>query len=265
MPGNCLMRGLGDKKRKNMLRVDYNEYRFSVKETIRYALEGFLLVCIFSYFFYRSIWAVVFLNPFIYFYIKDKRKKLCIKQKEELSLQFKETLNFVNSGMQAGYSIENAFTEAYRDMMQYYGNNSVMVKELFIIKTGLRNNEALEKLIEDFGNRSGIEDVCDFAGILVIGKQSGGNLERIFYNSISVIEEKMTVKQDIQLLIASKKMESDIMCIIPFFIILYVDFTSRGYFDVLYTTTAGRILMTICFAVYIVAVLLSRRITEIEV
>lgn len=254
-----------DKKEKNGAKTDYTRYRFSGWEILRYSLEGALVVAVISYFFYRSFLSAVLLSPVMILYIKEKRKSLCRRRKMELSIQFKDALQSIDGSFQAGYSIENAFSEAYRDMVEYHGAESVIAKELFAIKAGIRNNRSVEELVEDLGDRSGVEDICDFAGILRIGKQSGGNLHTLFENSITVIEEKLTVRQEIQTIISSKRLEANIMCIIPFFIILYVDITSKGYFDALYTTTAGKILMSLCLVVYLFAFRLSRKIMEIEV
>ena len=161
--------------------------------------------------------------------------------------------------------MENAFLEGYRDMVEYHGPESVIAKEFYGIKTGIRNNMTVEELMEDMGKRSGVEDIQDFAGVLRVGKQTGGNLPALFENSMLVIEEKISVKQEILTLISAKRLESRIMSVIPFVIIFYVDTTSKGYFDVLYTGVAGKILMTACLGVYIFAVWMSGRIMDIEI
>lgn len=250
---------------ENYRRQDYSRYSFSLSEIFRYTLEGILLVGVISYFFYRSVWAVCVLSPFIAFYLLEKKKALCKKRKQDLNMQFKDVLKSINGSLQAGYSMENAFAEAYRDMAEYHGPESIIARELLGIKAGIRNNQPIENLVEDMGSRSGIEDIQDFAAILRVGKQTGGNIHTLFENSMMVIEEKISVKQEIQTLISAKKLESRIMSVIPFAIILYIDLTSKGYFDALYTSVAGRILMTICLGVYGAAVWLSQRIMEIEV
>lgn len=250
---------------ENYRRQDYEHYSFCVKEAVRYVLEGFLLVAVFSYFFYRSIIIAFLLSPLILFYLKKKKKELCKRRKQDLNIQFKDALKSINGSLQAGYSIENAFLEAYRDMVEYHGSESIIAKELMGIKAGIRNNIAVEELVEDMGSRSGVEDIQDFAGILRVGKQTGGNLHAVFENSMLVIEEKITVRQEIQTLISAKRLESRIMCVIPFCIIFYIDMTSKGYFDALYADVAGRIIMTICLIIYIFAVRMMGKIMNIEV
>ena len=63
-------------------------------------------------------------------------------------------------------------------------------------------------------------------------------------------------------MVHGKRLENKVMCIVPFFILLYMDITSKGYFDILYHNLPGIIIMTICMAVYIMAYLMAEKITE---
>ena len=45
----------------------------------------------------------------------------------------------------------------------------------------------------------------------------------------------------------------------------YVDLTSPGFFDVMYTTGAGKMVMTVCLGIYLAAVAAAWKILEIEV
>lgn len=64
---------------------------------------------------------------------------------------------------------------------------------------------------------------------------------------------------------ASKRYEQKVMNMIPFGIILYMNFSSPEFLSTLYTTLLGRITMTGCLAVYILAIYLAERIMRIEV
>ena len=67
------------------------------------------------------------------------------------------------------------------------------------------------------------------------------------------------------MLLAAKRLEQNIMSVIPFAIILYVSAASSGYFDVLYETIAGRTVMSICLAVYAAAYIMGVKITEVKI
>lgn len=253
------------KKTRHSKKINYQTYQFSGKEVILYVLEGIALVLLLGYFFYRSWSWTLLLSPMLILFLKKKKQELCKKRKQELGIQFKDALNSVNHSLQAGYSMENAFIEAYKDMAYYYGAESVIAKELLYIKAGIQNSQSIEELVRDLGERSGVEDIMDFANVLMIGKKSGGNLNEIIQTSVSVIEEKVETKQEIQVLISARKMEAGIMSVIPFLIILYIELTSKGYFDTLYQTLGGNILMTVCLVIYLAANSISQKIMDIEV
>ena len=67
------------------------------------------------------------------------------------------------------------------------------------------------------------------------------------------------------MLISAKRLEQNIMSIIPFAIICYVSIASGGYFDPLYTTFVGRIMMTVCLVIYVTAYITGRNMAEIQV
>lgn len=250
---------------KNYSLPDYSNYRFGIKERALYVSEGVLLVAVISYFFYRSWIACIGLLPVLILFLREKKKELAKKQKQELGVQFKDLILAVAANQKAGYSIENAFRESYRDMVMLYGKEAIICTELRYIMSGLDNNMVLEKLLYSLGMRSSLPDVIQFADVFLIAKRSGGNMTDILTKTAAVIEQKTETDKEIQLMISAKKMEQKIMNMVPFLIILYIGSTSKGFFDVLYHNLIGVIIMTVCLGFYIAAFLLSRRIVDIEV
>lgn len=80
-----------------------------------------------------------------------------------------------------------------------------------------------------------------------------------------LISGKIDTEQEIQTMFASKKLEFEIMCAVPFFIILYMKLTFGEFLSVLYENAAGRCFMTICLIAYIAAYSFGRKIIHIEV
>lgn len=245
--------------------VIYDNYRFNDRERVLYIVEGIALVGTISYFFYQSVWACLFLTPVIPFFLTWKKQELVKKRKRELSIQFKDAVLSVSANQKAGYSVENAFREAYHDMAMLYGSDSYICRELNYIAKGLDNNVVLEKLLYEFGIRSHVPDILQFADVFLIAKRTGGNMTEILSETADSIEQKSTVDKEIQVILSSKKMEQKIMNIIPFFIIFYISITSKGFFDVLYHNLIGVVIMTLCLAVYLAAFIISGKIVAIEV
>lgn len=250
---------------RNYSLPDYSEYRLQGKEGMLCVLEGMAVVGLIGYFFYHSWIACLCLVPVLFLFLKDKKKELARKQRQELGIQFKDMILSVAANQKAGYSVENAFRESYRDMEMLYGAKSLICIEIRHIMSGLDNNVVLEKLLYDLGMRSHEPDILQFADVFYIAKRSGGNMTDILTKTASVIEQKTETDKEIQLMVSAKKLEQKIMNAVPFLIIFYVSSTSRGFFDVLYHNPAGTAVMTVCLGFYGAAYRLSRRIVEIEI
>ena len=250
---------------KKSLKVPEFVSEMSRNELLFGVIEGVINISLFGYFFYRSVIMTILMIPLVYFYLVYKGKGIKEKKKHILLVQFKELLNSVNGSLQAGYSVENAFMEADKDLRQLFGPNSEIIKEVQIIKRGIDNNIDIIGLIEDFAFRSGIEEIESFAGILAVGRKSGGNLSSNMESYVRVIEEKTGVMQEIDTMISARRFEQRIMNVIPFLIIFYVELTNKGFFAVLYHNIFGNLVMTITMAIYILSVYLSDKIIDIRI
>jgi len=73
----------------------------------------------FGYFFYGSVKWALLLSPLMIVLLRKKRRELCIARKQELLRQFKSMLVSLNNAVSAGYSLENALQETYKDMLYF--------------------------------------------------------------------------------------------------------------------------------------------------
>mgnify|MGYP001737679429 FL=1 len=64
---------------------------------------------------------------------------------------------------------------------------------------------------------------------------------------------------------AAKRFEQSVMNIFPLFIILYIDISSPGFFNIMYTTIIGRLCMSMGLIVYLFAMYISKSLLNIEV
>ena len=228
-------------------------------------IQGVGIAVLFGRLFYDSWIAVIFLLPLVIPWFIYKKKMEKMRRVRILGIQFRDAIASALTSLKAGYSIENAFREAGRDMELLYGKKSPICQELRRIYKGLGNNIPLEKLIGRLGKESGNADIEEFAEVFAVAKRSGGNMTDIIGRTIAVISRKMDVEKEIDVLISSKRLEAGIMNNVPFFIIFYISITSNGFFDPLYHNVVGVILMTICMLVYFAAYLLSQKIVNITI
>lgn len=245
--------------------MNYETYIFSRREKCSLCMQWLIISGIIGYFFYKSWIAFGVLSIFMPVFIRWRKKEYIKKRKWELTLAFREAVGMVSGNLQAGNSIENAFRRAYGDLTQLYGKEADISLEFLAVGRGLDRNMLLENLLMDFGNRSGVEDIKEFADIFAVAKRSGGNLREIIADTAEAISAKTEMKRELRILISEKQFEQKIMCIIPFFILAYIGMTSPGYFNMLYHNLSGVGIMSACLVAYAAALLWGMKITEIEV
>ena len=247
------------------MRVDYNNYKYSVREWLLYgtvgAAAGFGLMYLFySGILYCAVGAVA--GAFVFLFIQKKR--LCEKRKATLMTEFKDALGSMISALSAGYSMENAVTEAYKDLKLLYGEERIILKELADIQARIDLGVQVDELFYELGVRSGVSDIIIFAQVYTTARKSGGNLIKVMKRTADAITEKLDIEREVATMISGKRLESVCMMIIPLLIIAYLRVFSPGLLDPLYHGLAGRMFMSVALLIYGGAVAWSMRIMRVR-
>ena len=230
------------------VKLSYDHYTFSLRERIQYSVFSLILCFLVNDLCYRNVISFFLLLPFCFLY-----------------LPFRDALNSIDAAVSAGYSLENAVSEAKKDLMRIYGTSSEMVLELSYMESQMLLSVPVEKLFYELGKKSQVEDIRNFSEIIAQAKRTGGNLRETLEKSARIIEEKIDVKKEIDSLLSAKKMEHTFMSLMPAGIILYMRLTYPGFLDVLYHNIAGVCIMTICLILYLTAFFFGRRMVQIEI
>lgn len=104
-----------------------------------------------------------------------------------------------------------------------------------------------------------------FSDVVKSAKRNGGNITEVLSGTADRIRESICVDAEIETIISEKKLELRIMEGMPFLILMYLEVTSVGYFDVLYEGIRGRLFMTIALLLYIAAIILGNKIMKIKI
>ena len=252
-------------KEKKDRGIDYRTYRMKYYEAVMYTAFWALFCMICAYFFYRSWIAFIVLFFLLYpFYLRYIKRILKEKRNWQITIEFKELIRILSTNIQAGSSVENAFINAYEEIKMSNPSCSIVKEECLQIVKGLQNNIVIEELLSSFAKRSNNQEIIEFAQVFSVAKRSGCNLKEIIADTTDVIDLKVETKREFRVLIASKKLEHRIMCVIPFVIIGYITITSPGYFDIFYNTHWGTAVMTACLISYIGALVWGEKISEIK-
>jgi len=245
---------------KNSSARDYHSVKWDAAKFFYAAAGSAGCVLLLSFFFYRSLLAVVPLSFIGILYFRKTAGSLAAKDRKTLESQFGEAIRSVEAALKAGYSVENAFVQSGKDMERQLGRDAFICVELEVIRRGMILNITLEEMLADLGGRSGSEAINDFAKVFAIAKRYGGNMPEIISSAADTISLQIETSEEIESSLSGRRMELNIMRVMPFGILAYVGVTSPGYFDPLYGNPTGVLLMTVLLCIYLAGFVLGDKV-----
>ncbi len=246
-------------------RQQYVNLRAPAAQKARDIGMGLLLSLAAAYLFYRSFWAVLLAGIIIPLYVRSRSSRQRQVRTNHLQQQFISGMQMVSGSLRAGYSMENAWRRAETELIDLYGADAEFCVAMRRMNKQLEVNEPLEKVLAQFAEESGVEDICQFAEIFSYAKRSGGNLTEIIRSVTERMQEKTEILTEIETSIAAQKMEQRMMNLLLPGILLFITISSPSYVTALYHNPLGILVMSACLAGYIACLFWSEKIMDIEV
>ena len=226
-------------------------------------MGGILLVG--SLVFYNTLLPAFFLFPPV-FVIFGKRevKRLIEKRKEQLKTEFLTELLLLGDLLRSGHSFENALRATEKELLELYGEGSDMLSEIRLMMAGFSLSRTPEELFLDLSERADVPEIREFASVFSLVNRTGGQIREVIQGVSESLTEAFAVEEEIRTMIASKRMEQRIMDVMPAAILLYVKTASPELLASMYETLSGRLIMTGCLLVYVLAYYWSEKIMDIK-
>lgn len=237
----------------------------AAKEYMMAMGRGFLVFGGIVWLFYDSWIPLLLLPLFLTGYLKEWMKGCTRKKEEDFCGQFQESMRSMAASLRAGYSVENAFRETRRDLEMLYQKDVRILREFRYMVHQLDMNVSMDQVLKEFAQRIPQEDVVSFAAVFTASGKAGGDSISVIQNTVKTLCGKMEVRQEIQTLIAAKRLEFRVMTVVPFGIIFYMRISFREFMNVLYGNAVGAAIMSGCLVIYFAAWILGQRIVEIEI
>lgn len=245
--------------------MDYRRYQLEKREYAKVFLLSLGANMLIALLFYRSIWGLCCFPVLYYLFCKREKQKQKELRSQKLLDEFVNGIRVLNTALQAGLSMENAWREVQKELFVMYGDSSLFLKEVKEINHSVALNVPIEKLMLQFAYRSGLEDIILFAELFSYGKRSGGNWRRMTQDVIQHIQDTYDARKEIEVMVASKQLEQQVLNVIPLGILLFLQISSWDYMSVLYHNPLGILCMSICLLGYGGAILLAEKILQIQV
>lgn len=266
----------------NMPTYNYKVYHMKLIEKILYFVAAFIVGAAVGYLFYGGIGVDEFGEPTTLTWILNitissavglvagiafvpmRRDQIVESQKKKLNTQFRDFLEAFNTSLGAGKNVVDSFHSVYDDLKVQYDEGAYILKELEIILSGMANNVDVEVLLQDFGARSGIEDIASFANVFKICYRKGGNIKDTIRSTHAILTDKMEINEEIETVVTSNKMEQKIMIAMPIALIGMIKMMSPD-FAANFVTPTGIISTTIAIALFVVSYYVGKVILNIKV
>lgn len=243
--------------------TDYSIYIPKMKEKIIWFVIALIVSGAVLYLFYENIFVSIIVGALCGLaFIPMRTKQVIRKRRQRLSLQFRELLDALSTSIGAGKNVQDAFQGAVEDLAIQFTHESDIVKELEIICSGMYNNIAIEELLMNFAQRSGVEDIANFANVFATCYRKGGNINEIIKNTAEIIGDKIEIKMELETMVAGQKNEMNIMLVMPILFIIVMKSMGGGLIDL--STPTGILSVTGALAIFIVAYFAGQWITNIK-
>lgn len=248
------------KRKKNYWQRDITKIEYT-----KAFLIGISLIGVVSYLFYGTFYGAILLSPYLIRYFKSWETQIIKKKKQQFHQQFKEAIQSLSTALNVGYSVENAMRETAKDLQVIYKKDEKIVREFHYMTRQLEMNIPIETVLAEFSQRVNTEDVHLFITVFSIAKRSGGDMLRIIREASNQISGKIEIKNEIEAMMAAKRLEFQIMSVIPIVMICYLKMSFPEFMEQLYGNLLGVCVMSLCLIVYLAAYELGKHIIEIEV
>lgn len=186
----------------------------------------------------------------------------CEKRRKALLMQFKDLLESLTASYSAGKNTLEAFMDSMEDLAHIYSEETDIVKEVSLVVGGMQNNLNVEDLLLNFAERSGLDDVRNFADVFRVAIRQGANIKDIIFSTRDVIGDKIEIEMEINTILSGNKNELYIMMVMPLIIIVSLGGLGSGTSD---NSVTNIVVKVVALGLFALAYWLGKKFTKIEI
>lgn len=184
------------------------------------------------------------------------------KQRQRLAAinsQIPEVLITISNSLRAGYSFMQAIDLVSREA------DPPLATEFGLVIKEMNLGAATETALQNIVQRVNSDDLDLMITAVIIQRQVGGNLAEILESIAETIRERIRIKGEIKTLTAQGRISGMIIAALPLFICIFVYLINPGYMLPLFTEPLGQIMLGAGVSGQVLAVILIRKIVDIQV
>ena len=188
-------------------------------------------------------------------YVRRKKKKRSLKFERQLP----EVLDMIARSLRAGLGLAGGIKMAAENFEDPIGPE--FGATLDETNFGVNFADALVNL----SRRVDCPDLMFVVTVMIIQRETGGNLAELLENISRLIRERFKLKGHIRVLAAEGKMSAGILVALPFVIFLLIFLINPEHMSTLYTDPIGRKVSGIALGMMMLGILMMKKIINIRV
>ncbi len=223
---------------------------------------NFLLLTIISQVFTIRVLSIyeLIINYFIGYYLLDIYLYFDYKRQTKLiENELLRAIIIMNNAFKAGKSTLQAVEIASLELPEPICDE---FKKMYLdMKYGLSVDTAFER----FAKRVNLEEAVYLSSSLTILNKTGGNIVEVFSSIERTLFDKKKLREELKNITASANMIVKILFVVPFVFIGIIYVLNPSYFDPLFSSPLGYMIIFIIIIMLIIYLLILKKIMKVEV
>jgi tight adherence protein B len=173
--------------------------------------------------------------------------------------QLPDNLQVLASALRAGHSFVGALSVVVDDADE--PSKGEFRRVVADEQLGVPLEDAIRSIVTRMDN----EDLEQVALVAALQRRTGGNMAEVLERVTETIRERFELRRLVQTLTAQGRMSRWIVTALPVGLLLALSFINPEYIEPLFTTSVGRVALTVAAAMLIAGSLVIKRIVDIKV
>jgi len=204
-------------------------------------------------------WLLLLLLPAIAVVPKLLLLRLAVRRVTAIDNQVEAWINIVANALRASPSLGDAITSSITLLQPPLSQELDILAKEYDLGTPL--DEALENLSERIGSRT----LSATVQALQIARRSGGNLTEMLDNSAASLREFARLEGVVRTKTAEGKAQVFVIGVIPLPMVLGINALDSHFFEPLFGSFIGQLVISVALLLWLAAVLLARKILDVDI
>ena len=196
---------------------------------------------------------IVGVLPFMYV-LRAKNKRLA-----RLENQLPDALDLISRALRAGHAFPTALKMVGDEI------NDPLAAEFRVVFDEVNFGIAMPDALMNLATRVPSTDLRYFVIAVLIQRETGGNLSELLISISAIIRDRIKLLGQVRVLSAEGKMSAWVLSLLPFGAAFMVQLVNPEFLEVLYTDSAGRMMLALAGGMMLLGIFVMRQVIRIRV